>query len=98
MHVGEQTFGGTSSEKSTLGLGTNQLCCGSVQSEYLSHSKSEVTNAFRYEFNGREIKNLLRIALAVSKYEKIELSESLIRRVRVISEEHLLKDGVGIIA
>ncbi|KAI4659251.1 uncharacterized protein J4E78_005677 [Alternaria triticimaculans] len=46
-----------------------------------------------YELNGREIKNLLRTALAISKYEKEELSEALIRRVLDLSREHLLGNG-----
>jgi len=45
----------------------------------------------RYELNGRQIKNLLRTALAISKYDKVELSEELIRRVLDLSREHLLE-------
>ena len=47
----------------------------------------------RYVLNGREIKNLLRTALAISKYEEKELSEELIRRVLDLSREHLIGDG-----
>ncbi|KAK0109760.1 hypothetical protein ONS95_002437 [Cadophora gregata] len=43
-----------------------------------------------YDLNGREIKNLLRTALAISRYEDVELSETLIRRVLDLSKEHLL--------
>lgn len=45
----------------------------------------------RYELNGRQIKNLLRTALAISKYDEVELSEELIRRVLDLSREHLLE-------
>lgn len=50
---------------------------------------------FRYELNGREIKNLLRTALAVSKHEKVELSESLIRRVADLANKHSLVKNQG---
>ena len=46
----------------------------------------------RYDLNGREIKNLLRTTLAISRYENVKLSEELIRRVLDLSKEHLLKD------
>ncbi|PVH91705.1 hypothetical protein DM02DRAFT_545281, partial [Periconia macrospinosa] len=46
-----------------------------------------------YELNGREIKNLLRTALAISKYEKEEQSEKLIRGVLDLTKEDLLIGG-----
>ncbi|KAI4945209.1 hypothetical protein J4E91_008188 [Alternaria rosae] len=55
--------------------------------------ESDMARLGKYELNGREIKNLLRTALAISKYEKEELSETLIRRVLDLSREHLLGDG-----
>jgi hypothetical protein len=52
-----------------------------------------VTDVDRYVLNGREIKNLLRTALAISKFEEQELSEELIRRVLDLSREHLIRDS-----
>ena len=39
-----------------------------------------VSNFFcRYKLNGRETKNVLKTALAISRYEKVELSEASIQ-------------------
>jgi hypothetical protein len=62
----------------------------SERSKYCSCNTCGCPNAYRYELNGREIKNLLRTALAIARYKKVELSEELIRTVLDLSKEHLL--------
>jgi hypothetical protein len=46
-----------------------------------------------FDLNDREIKDLLRTALAIARYEQVELSEELIRTVLDFSKEHLLTEN-----